>query len=34
MTQACEVRLIQPMQGEYTRKAIFQPGVEIPQNLT
>ena len=29
-----EILLVQPMQGEYTRKAIFQPGVEIPLNLT
>jgi anaerobic magnesium-protoporphyrin IX monomethyl ester cyclase len=34
MPDPSRILLIQPMQGEYTRKAIFQPGVELPLNLT
>lgn len=34
MSPGTQVLLIQPVQAEYTRRAIFQPGVEIPLNLT
>ena len=34
MPRKAPVLLIQPMQGEYTRSQIFQPGVELPLNLT
>jgi len=34
MPEPFHILLIQPVQGAYTRQAIFQPGVEIPLNLT